>query len=64
MIYHQSKLMMQPNKYIPKIGAVKYSADKEFQQLSKHCEISEYPTTVLFDAKAKPLRTVIGCSWF
>ena len=26
--------------------------------------VSEYPTVILFDAKAKPLRTVIGFSWY
>ena len=64
MIYHQSKLMMQPNKFIPNIVAAKYSEDKEFKQMAKNFKVTEYPTVILFDKKGKPFRTVIGFSWY
>lgn len=56
--------MMQPDKYIPFIGAVKFSEDKDFKTMAKKFKIHEYPTLILFDDKAKPVRTILGFSWF
>ena len=64
MIYHQSKLLMQPMKYEPKIAQVKFEVSSEFNKFIKAYNLSEYPTMILLDAKANPLRTIIGFSWF
>jgi hypothetical protein len=64
MIYHQSKLLMQPIKYEPKIAHVRFSVSSEFNKFIKAYNLKEYPTLILLDSKANPIRTVIGFSWF
>jgi hypothetical protein len=64
IIYHQGKLIVQPNKYIPKIAAAKYSNTSAFNEFVKRYGLKEYPTLILLDAKAQPVRTIIGFSWF
>jgi|JI9StandDraft_2_1071091.scaffolds.fasta_scaffold1184345_1 hypothetical protein len=64
MIYHQAKILMQPGKYVPKIAQAKYSYTNEYQNLAVRSNVIEYPTLILFDSQARPVRTVIGLSWF
>lgn len=64
IIYQQGKLSMQPDKYIPKLAQAKFTQSQEFDDLRKRCGVTEFPTLILFDASAKPVRTVIGFSWF
>lgn len=64
MTYHQGKLSMQPGKYMPHVAQAKYSDSASFRELSRHSSVTEYPTLILFDGEANPIRTVIGFSWF
>jgi thioredoxin-related protein len=64
MILHQSKLLMQPKKYIPKIAQVSVSNAAEFKQMAAKYELTHFPTLILFDSEARPFRTVIGFSWY
>lgn len=64
MILHQSKIKMQHQQFVPKIGHVQYSNKPEIQQLLERYQIKEYPTLILFDQHANPYKTVIGFSWF
>ena len=32
--------------------------------MCKKYQVKQFPTVILFDQKAKPLRTVIGFSWY
>lgn len=49
MVFHQSKLLMQPGKYVPKIAQVKYSYSVEYQGLAALYGIVEYPTLMLLN---------------
>lgn len=62
LIYHQSKLMMQPGKYIPKIAIASYS-DAGVKAICNNLKITEFPTFILFNNQAQPIRTLIGFSW-
>jgi hypothetical protein len=62
LIYHQSKLMMQPGKFIPKIAIANYS-DAGVKAICNTLKITELPTFILFNQQAQPIRTLIGYSW-
>ena len=64
MIYQQGKLCMQPGKFIPKIAGAQLSDTQAYRDLCKYSNVTEFPTLILFDAQANPIRTVIGFSWF
>ena len=55
---------MIPDMYTPKIALINYENNGEYQNIAKKCNITEYPSLVLFDANLNPIRKVIGFSWF
>jgi len=62
LIYHQSKLIMQPGKFIPKIAVVNCS-NPASKAICNTLKITDFPTFILFNEKAQPIRTLIGFSW-
>jgi hypothetical protein len=62
LVYHQSKLLMQPGKFIPKI-AIANIADPGVKAICNSLKITQYPTFILFNKQAQPIRTLIGYSW-
>lgn len=62
--YNQAKLSMIPDMYTPKIALINYENSGEYQNIAKKCNITDYPSLVLFDANLNPIRKVIGFSWF
>lgn len=54
--------MMQPNKYIPKIALVNCT-NPVLRGICSQLKINDFPTFVLFNAEALPVRTLIGYSW-
>jgi len=47
-LFHQSKLTMQPKKYIPKLAFANYS-NATIKQFCDQYEINEFPVTLLFN---------------
>jgi len=62
LVYHQSKLLMQPNKFIPNLAMANYS-DAGVKAICSSLKITEFPTFILFNHQAQPIRTLIGYSW-
>lgn len=53
---------MQPGKFIPKIAIANYS-NGDVKNICNKYKITSFPTLILFDGSANPVRTLIGYSW-
>jgi hypothetical protein len=53
---------MQPGKFIPNIATANIS-DSGVKAICNSLKINNFPTFILFNERAEPIRTLIGYSW-
>lgn len=64
LIYHQSKLLIQLNKYIPKVVFAKYNESPNYLDLMRVYKIDSFPSLVLCEGKGLPVHTLVGASFY